>query len=128
MQELRYNTEQTVKVGVIFHRRGRSTDPLIPAYGIKIGDFISRHAIKSDGTVVDLLGRVWSDIAACMGCYSLTFTVSDCNKLGSLVLYLFNGVETEFPIFTEFTVISQNVWDSKYNSKFLRVENFAQKG
>lgn len=126
MQELRHNTGQVVRVGVIFHRRNKVNDPLIPAAGIQLDQFICRYLIKAGGQVVDIVDRPWSDIPQCMGCYNLNLSSINCNKLGSLVLYLFNGVPTEFPIWMEFNVINQNVYDAKYGNALLKVETEPQ--
>ena len=127
MQELRQRTRQTVRVGVLFHRRTKVTSPLVPYYGVVLADCICRYLIKSNDIVVDIVDRLWSDIITCMGCYSLTLTVGDTNQLGSLILYIFNGVDLEEPVFMEFNVIAQNVYDAKYGSALLKVEPEAQK-
>jgi len=128
--ELRHNTEQIIKVGVLLTKQLKMTDPLDPIYGAQLSWYYWRYLIKSDGTTVDILNHTWSDIPNCAGCYFLTVTETDTNQLGSLIVYIYDAASLGKPIFMEFEVISQNVWDSKYSANdFLITESqHAQKG
>ena len=128
MQELRHNTEQIVRVGVLLTKQTKLTDPLNPVYGAELSWYFWRNIIKSDGTVIDIVTYNWEDIQNCAGCYFLTLPAISCNKLGSLVLYIFDAASLGTPIFIEFNVVTQNEWDSKYSDKFLTVEQDCKLG
>lgn len=128
MQELRYNTEQIVRVGVLLTKQTKLTDPLNPIYGAQLSWYYWRYLIKADGTVIDIISYSWSDILNCAGCYFLTLPAVSCNRLGSLILYIYDAGSLGKPIFMEFNVITQNAWDSKYGDKFLRVEQDSKLG
>jgi len=130
MQELRHNTEQTIKVGVLLAKSHKFEDPVNPVYGAQLSWYYWRYLVKADGTIVDIVNHTWSDIPNCAGCYFLTLTASDCDKLGSLILYLYDATSLGVPIFMEFNVINKNSYDSKYNVDDLLVveSQHAQKG
>jgi len=128
MIELRHNTQQNIRVGVLLTKQIKLTDPLDPVSGAQLSWYFWRYLIKPDGAVQDILTRTWNDILNCAGCYFLTVTVADTNLLGPLILYIYDAGSLGKPIFMEFEVVSQNVWDSKYNSTLLKTEPFAQKG
>lgn len=107
---------------MLLGRRLKLTDPWNPVFGAQLNWYYWKYLIKSDGTVVDIATFVWQDIPGCAGCYFLTFPMMSCDKLGSLVLYIFDSTGLENPIFMEFSVMTQNEWDSKYGDKLLRVE------
>lgn len=121
MVELRHNTEQIVKVGVLLTKQLKMTDPLNPVFGALLSWYYWRYLVKADGMVVDILTYTWSDIPNCAGCYFLTLPVGDTNKLGPLTLYIYDAVSLGRPIFMEFSVINKNSYDSKYNINDLPV-------
>lgn len=126
MIELRHNTEQIVRVGVLL---SSSKDyPIAPILGAELDWFWWRYLVKADGTVVDILNHVWSDIPNCDGLYFLTLTAPDTDKLGQLILYIHDESTLGKPIFMEFEVVSQCFWDAKYNNDCLVIESQAQKG
>lgn len=126
MQELRYNTEQIVRVGVLLAKT--KDNPIIPVTGATLNWFWWRYLIKSDGTVIDIINFYWNDIPNCDGCYFLTFPMNVCDKLGSLILYIHDSFSLGKPIFMEFNVITQNEWDSKYGNSLLSVEQDSKLG
>jgi len=130
MQELRHNTEQIIRVGVLLTKQLKMTDPLNPIYGAFLSWYYWRYLIKSDGTVIDILNHIWGDIPDCAGCYFLTVTMTDTNQLGPLILYLYDAESLGKPIFMEFNVINQNLYDSKYGVSDLLIvtSQHAQKG
>lgn len=126
--EIRQGTQQTVRIGVLLTKQTKLTDPLNPVYGASLSWYYWRYLVKPDGTIVDLIGHPWMDIPNCAGCYYLTLSVTDTDQLGHLVVYIFDAVSLGKPIFQVFHVVTQNVWDAKYDSKLLQVEPFAEKG
>jgi hypothetical protein len=126
--ELRHNTQQTIRVGVLLAKTHKFEDPMNPVYGALLEWYYWRYLIKPDGTVVDILNHTWSDIPNCAGCYFLTLTIQDTSLLGSLGLYLYDAASLGRPIFMNFNVIDKNVWDAKYGGSLLQVESHAQKG
>lgn len=128
MQELRQNTQQILRVGVLLTKQIKVTDPLNPIYGALLSWYYWRYIVKANGTVQDIIIRTWTDIPNCAGCYFLTVTVADTSILGPLILYIYDAGSLGKPIFMEFEVISQNMWDSKYGTKFLTVEQDAKLG
>ena len=128
MQELRHNTQQTVRVGVLIGKRVRLTDPWNPILGALLSWYYWKYLIKSDGTVVSIASYNWQNAPNCNGCYFLTIPAAVCNMLGSLILYIFDSTGLEYPIFMEFNVVTQNEWDSKYGSKYLTVEQDSKLG
>jgi len=128
MIELRHNTQQILRVGVLLTKQLKVTDPLNPIYGALLSWYFWRYLVKADGTVQDILTRTWTDIPNCAGCYFLTVTVADTSILGPLILYIYDAGSLGKPIFMEFEVISQNMWDSKYSNGQLAIEPQAQKG
>lgn len=124
--ELRHETEQIVRVGVLLTKQSKLTDPLDPIYGAKLSWYYWKYIIKSDNTVVDIVSRAWSDIPSCEGLYYLTLTSMDTNKLGSLVLYIYDASSLGKPIFMNFEVIKKNVYDAKYGDALLKVETEPQ--
>jgi len=124
--ELRYNTEQIVRVGVFIEDLEYIGQPLYPVYGVNLTWYSWHYAVKADGTIVELCNHTWENIPNCSGCYYLTLTASDTDQLGPLILYFYD-VSLKDPIFMEFSVINPNVWDSKYGDNLMSVD-FAQKG
>jgi len=121
MIELRYNTQQILRVGVLLAKTTKFEKPIAPICNALLSWYYWRYLIKADGTVVDIVNRSWLDIPQCAGCYFLTVTAIDTNKLGPLILYIYD-VYLAKPIYLEFAVISQNVYDSKYGNQFLLVD------
>ena len=115
-------------MGVLLTKQNKLTDPLNPIYGALLSWYFWRYIIKSYGTVVSILNNTWTDIPNCAGCYFLTLTTANTNSLGPLVLYIYDAGSLGRPIFMEFEVISQNMWDSKYSNGQLAIESQAQKG
>lgn len=128
MIELRHNTEQIIRVGVLLTKQSKLTDPLDPIYGAQLSWYWWRYIVKADGTVQDILTRTWTDIPNCAGCYFLTLTIADTSILGPLVLYIYDAGSLGKPVFMEFEVVSQCFWDAKYNDDCLVIESQAQKG
>lgn len=130
MIELRHNTEQTIRVGVLLTKQSKLTDPLDPIYGALLSWYWWRYIVRADGTVWDILTRTWVDIPSCEGCYFLTLTIADTSSLGPLILYIYDASSLGKPIFMEFEVINQNTYDSKYDvdDSLIVVSQHAQKG
>lgn len=128
MIELRHNTEQIIRVGVLLTKQSKLTDPLNPIYGALLEWYYWRYIVKADGTVQDILTRTWTDIPNCAGCYFLTLTAADTEMLGPLTLYIYDAGSLGNPIFMEFEIVSKCFWDAKYNDDCLVIESQAQKG
>jgi len=128
MIELRHNTEQRVRVGVLLTKQTKLTDPLNPIYGALLEWYYWRYIVKADGTTLDILTHSWDDIPNCAGCYFLTLTAADTNCLGPLILYIYDAGSLGKPIFMEFEVVAQNIWDCKYGDSLPCIESQAQKG
>lgn len=128
MQELRYNTEQVVRVGVLIAKRSGLADPWSPVLDAQLSWYYWKYLIKSDETIVNIGGFGWRNIPSCAGCYFLTIPATVCDKLGSLTLYIFDSTSLEYAIFMKFNVVTQNEWDSKYGSKLLSVEQESKIG
>jgi len=126
--ELRHNTEQKVRVGVLLTKQTKLTDPLNPVSGALLSWYYWKYIIKSDETVINLLSNNWIDIPNCAGCYYLTLTATNTNQLGPLIVYIFDASSLGKPIYMEFEVVSRNFWDAKYNNNLLSIESQAQKG
>lgn len=124
--KLRHETEQIVRVGVLLTKQTKLTDSLDPIYGAELSWYWWRYIVKADGTVVDIVNHSWNDIPQCAGLYYLTFTVLDTNKLGTLVLYIYDAESLGRPVLMYFEVIDKNVYDSKYGNKLLKVETESQ--
>lgn len=107
MQELRHNTEQIIRVGVLLTKQTKLTDPLNPIYGAQLSWYYWRYLIKADGVVIDIVNHTWSDIPNCAGCYFLTLTAGDVNKLGPLVLYIYDASSLGKPIFINFEIVAK---------------------
>lgn len=125
-QQLRYETKQVVRVGVLLAKQRKLTDPLVPVNGAQLSWYYWRYIVKANGHVVDIVNRAWSDIPSCAGLYYLTFTVGNTNKLGPLVLYIHDTELLNEPILMHFEVINKNVYDAKYGSALLKVETEPQ--
>lgn len=121
VQELRYETEQTIVVGSLFEKRRRFSDSLTPIVGGQLSWYYWKYLIKSNGVVININNHSWSDIPDCNGCYFLTLTEQDTNKKGNLSLYI-HDADFEMPIFLNFLVIDENVFDAKYGNTLLKVE------
>lgn len=133
MIELRYNTEQVIRVGVFLAKQTEFADPVNPISGFLLEWCYWRHIVKAEyddtGQIVwDIVTRTWEDIPNCAGCYFLTLTAADTDCLGPLVLYIYNANLMKKPIFMEFEVVSQYFWDAKYSNNRLEIESQAQKG
>ena len=126
--ELRQNTQQIVRVGVLLTKQVKLTDPLNPVYGAQLSWYYWRYLVKPDGTIIDLSTRSWMDIPNCAGCYYLTLLPSDTDQLGHLTVYIFDSVSLGKPIFETFYVINSNEWNAKYDTKLLEVEQLAHTG
>ena len=107
MQELRHNTEQIIRVGVLLTKQTKLTDPLDPIYGALLSWYYWRYWIKADGTVIDIINHAWSDIPNCAGCYFLTLTAEDTNKLGPATLYIYDAGSLGKPIFMNFEIVAK---------------------
>lgn len=126
--ELRQNTEQVVRIGVLLTKQTKLTDPLNPIYGADLSWYYWRYLVKPDGTIVDLVGHTWTDIPNCAGCYYLTLTAGDTIQPGHLTVYIYDASSLGKPIFQTFYVTNQNIYDSKYDDKLLVVEPPAEEG
>ena len=126
--ELRQNTEQIVRVGVLVAKQDKLTSPLNPVSGALLNWYFWKYIVKADGSVQNILTRMWTDIPNCAGCYFLTVTTADTSILGPLILYIYDTGSLGMPIFMEFEVVSQNIWDVKYSNSQLAIESQAQKG
>jgi len=126
--ELCQNKSQVVRIGVLLTKQIKLTDPLNPVYGADLSWYYWRYLVKPDGTVIDLVGRTWCDIPNCAGCYYLTLTAEDTVLPGHLTVYIFDAGSLGKPIFAEFEIISANMWNAKYTTGLLSVEQPAQKG
>lgn len=124
--QLRHETEQKIRVGVLLTKQVKLTDPLDPIYGALLSWYYWRYLVKADETIVDVVNHTWSDIPSCAGMYYLTLTAVDTNKLGSLVLYIYDAGSLGKPILMHFEVIDKNVYDAKYGVELLKVESEAQ--
>jgi hypothetical protein len=122
-QELRYNTSQIIIVGVVL-TDSPSSPPLV---GKTIESFRCRYLIKADGTIVDILDRMWEDVPFCDGLYRLGLARVDIDQKGPLTLYMYDS-DIDKPIYMQFLVIGQNEYDSKYgnNNVVLKVETEPQ--
>lgn len=128
MIELRHNTQQVLRVGVLLTKQLKLTDPLDPIYGALLSWYYWRYIVKANGDVLDILTHTWADIPNCAGCYFLTLTATDTNTLGPLILYIYDAGSLGKPIFMGCEVVSQNYYDAKYGELKLAVEPFADKG
>lgn len=124
--QLRHETEQKIRVGVLLTKQVKLTDPLNPVYGALLSWYYWRYLVKADETSVDIVNHNWSDIPNCAGLYYLTLTAEDTNKLGPLVLYIYDAGSLGSPILMYFEVIDKNVYDAKYGIELLKVEPEAQ--
>lgn len=107
MIELRHNIEQVVRVGVLLTKQLKMTDPLNPVYGAQLNWYYWRYLAKADGIVIDLVSHAWSDIPNCAGCYYLTLTAGDTDKIGPLTLYIYDASSLGKPIFMNFEVAAK---------------------
>jgi hypothetical protein len=105
--DLQQGVEQTVQVGVLLAKPTKFEDPMNPVYGALLSWYYWRYIVKSDGTVVDIVTRTWSDIPNCAGCYFLTLTATDTNKLGPLTVYIYDAASLGKPIFIQFEVTAK---------------------
>ena len=111
-QELRHETEQTIRVGVILEV---GKIPNVPILGAHLDWFYWRYLIKPDGTVVDIaLNHAWADVPSCDGVYFLVLNCSDMDQKGVLTLYINDSSFLFHPIYLQFLVIDKNIYDSKY--------------
>jgi len=110
--ELRHETVQTVPIGVLL--RYKTATPNQPITGASLSWYWWTKIIKSDGVVVDIKTRNWTDVSNCDGMYFLTLLPSDTDVLGTLIVYIMD-VELGYPIYKEFCVINKNNYDSKYS-------------
>lgn len=124
VQELRHETEQTVRVGVLLKKT--KNNPLEPIYGALLNWFYWRYLVKADEALVDIVNHEWSDIPCCEGLYYLTFTVLDTSIKGPLTLYIHDDNVLGKPILMHFMVIDKNTYDSKYGNNLLKTEPEAQ--
>lgn len=99
--ELKYNTEQVLVIG-----------PIVSS---------SVKLIRSDESIINISPsyRTWIPVQDCSGFYFVTLLSSDLNILGYVSIW---------PTGQIFSIISENIWDSKYDSKLLLTETQAQKG
>ncbi len=125
--QIRHETQQKIRVGVLLTRQTKLTDPLNPISGAQLSWYYWKYIVKADETIVNIGTHVWADIPGCAGLYYLTLTSEDTNKLGSLVLYINDSVSLGRPILMYFEVIVKNVYDAKFGSDLLKVEPGAQK-
>lgn len=105
--ELRQGVEQIVRVGVLLAKTHKFEDPANPVYGAQLSWYYWRYLIKADGTVIDVVSRVWSDVSCCAGCYNLTLTASDTDVLGPLTLYIYDAASLGRPVFMHFNVTNR---------------------
>ena len=126
--ELRQNTSQSITVGPVLGKITRLADPLIPISNALLSQCTYARLIRNSGTSVSVGARTWYAVPDCAGFYTFPIAPSDVNTLGSLYLCVYNQSTWERPVVMEFEVISQNMWDAKYNNVLLSVEQSAQKG
>lgn len=105
--ELQQGIEQKVRVGVLLAKPTKFSDPRNPVYGALLSWYYWRYIVKADETIIDILAHVWSDVPNCAGCYFLTLTASDTEKLGPLTLYIYDVVSLGKPIFMQFEVVAR---------------------
>lgn len=119
--ELRQNTQQVVRVGVLLTKQTKMTDPLNPISGAELSWYYWRYLVKPDGAIIDIVGRSWIDIPNCAGCYYLGLSKMDTDLPGHLTLYIFDACSLGRPIFQTFHILNQNEYDSKYGDTLLKV-------
>ena len=102
--ELQQGIEQKIRVGVLLAKPAKFSDPANPVYGASLSWYYWRYIVKADETIIDILTHTWSDIPNCAGCYFLTLTASDTEKLGPLTLYIYDAASLGKPIFLQFEV------------------------
>ena len=125
MEELRYATSnQTVLLGVFLSKTKGCQR--VPYSGLLLDWCYWRYLIKADGTVVDIINRGWAEVPNCDGLYFLTLLSSDLNQKGVLTIYIHDDAFLGKPVFKQFMVIDENIYDAKYGVKLLRVEPEAQ--
>lgn len=125
---MRYNTAQYIPVGAIQAKKSRINDPNSPVVGAQLSWYYWHYLRKADGSVVDIVSRLWYNVPNCAGCYQLGLATSDVNVLGPLMVYIFDANAMQDPVFVTAEVVTQNYYDSKYGTAKLSVETFAMKG
>ncbi len=120
MVELRYNTTQQVVVG-----------PILDTQGDPISDQVLRIShwfLRADWGRIPLISHNWVPIPGVAGYYMLSIPFTDVSAMGQAEIYIYDPGDMLQPISLKCRVISQNMWDAKYNSTLLKTEPFAQKG
>jgi len=126
MEELRHETEQTTCIGVFLEKTDRGCQR-IPYAGLQLDWCYWRYLIKADGTVVDIINRIWSDIPNCAGLYFLTLLSSDVDQKGPLSIYIHDDSFLGKPVMKQFMVVDENMYDAKYgDNALLKVETEPQ--
>jgi hypothetical protein len=126
-QELRFNTQQVVRVGILVAKNGSTGYPRIPVTGALLNWYWWRYLVKANEAVVDIVNNTWRDVPQCGGLYFLTLKATDVNVLGPLTLYIYDTASLGKPILQQFMVIGQNLYDSKYgNNTRLKTETEAK--
>jgi len=124
MKFLRQSTQVKIDIGLILDK----ADGVTPVSGLLLTDIWNTNLLKHNGgTVVDLTGRTWADTVGIAGMYRLTLTAADVDTLG-LVTVIFQDDWYLCPVRQDYMVLNKNYYDSKFNSKLLRIEPLAQKG
>lgn len=125
MFKLRQSTERIVIVGPAL--RFVEGNPPYPILSLPLSSCYYKKLVKANGQTVDLYAHTWNPITMTGGLHKLTLTSSDTDTLGSLTLIIYDtAIPMAKPIFHQFDVVAQNVFDSNYGDKLLRIEQPAQ--
>lgn len=116
MQFLRQCTAATVAVQGVVSIADGYTD--VTTLDISTAD--SATIRKHGGTVVSIAARTWAATTGADGDYDLTFTAADTGTPGHLNLKIVD-VSLCLPVFAEFMVMPQQVWDSLFSTDKLQV-------
>lgn len=126
--EIRQDTQQSIRVGVLLAKRSKMSDPLTPVTGAQLNWYYWTYITKPDGTVINITGYPWIDIPNNAGCYYLQLSETDTDQLGHLMLYIHDASSLDNPVLQTFYIVNQNEFDSKYDKDLLKVEQFAATG
>jgi hypothetical protein len=110
MQELRQSTAIIIKVGTIVNSTG-----VTPVTNLSI-DAADEAEILKNGTSATLaISGTLTAITGCDGYYNLTLASGDTSSLGPMKIAIQDD-SVCLPYFQDFMVVTQNYYDTKYNS------------
>lgn len=115
MQELRHNTINIVRVGVVVNSTG-----VTPVTNLTVDGADEAELLKWGTTGTQAISGTLTAIANCDGWYLLTFSAAECDTKGPFTLVIQDD-NVCLPIYRDFMIVDAHYYDAKYSTTLMTV-------